>query len=338
MTQVRSLALASALAFLGFTVATSYANGLEQEKKAEDVYKNIKSYKGQPASAIMPAMHAMSQALGTDCAHCHQGQDFASDDLRPKETTREMIELTREINNKYFNGRPEVTCFTCHHGVGHPDGTASPFPVPPRLRGGGTAAEPVLTGFAEATKKPASLVHIKLVGTTSGTEPHEVTTYQSSDGKFYESEKGRYTIGYDLKDGWVDVGNGTRNIVPPPDSEALIRFGRTFWSGLPELTQATSGTETVDGKAMKVVRATMGKSAVKLFFDATTKLLFRVVYFDRSIEGPMNDIYDYEDYKSVGGTMVPMKTSRWEGTKKVSRIYTSATIESSVDAKQYAPK
>lgn len=331
--------MASALAFLGFTVATSYATGQEQEKKAEEVYKNIKTFKGQPASAIMPAMHAMSQALGTDCAHCHEGQDFAKDDLQPKDTAREMVELTKELNDKYFNGRPEVTCFTCHHGQGHPDGTASPFPVAPRLRGAGSSAEPVLTAFVEATKKPSGTTHLKFVGTTEGDgESHEVTTYQASDGRFYESEKGGYTIGYDLKDAWFDAGTG-RSVVPPPDSDALVRFGRTFWSGLPSLEKATSGTETVDGKPAKVVRATIGATQVKLFFDPTTKLLFRVVYFDRSIVGPMNDIYEYGDYKAVGGTMVPMTMSHWESaTKKVSRKYTSVTVESSVDAKQYSAK
>ncbi len=34
-----------------------------------------------------------------------------------------MIELTRELNQKYFEGRNEVTCFTCHRGDVHPTTT-----------------------------------------------------------------------------------------------------------------------------------------------------------------------------------------------------------------------
>lgn len=326
------------MALLGFSVATTQPG--QADKKAEEVYKNIKSFKGQKAADIMPAMHAMSQALGTDCAHCHEGQDFANDNLRPKETTREMIELTKELNDKYFNGRPEVTCFTCHHGQGHPDPIASAFPVQPRLRSGSSAsADPVLAAFAAATKAPAAATHIKLTGTVDDKgESHDLTTYQSSTGKFYEAEKGKYTIGWDLKDAWVDAGGG-KNVVPPPDNEALIRYGRTFWSGVPKLTQAASGTEPVDGKPMKVVRGTLGATAVKLYFDATTGLLARAVYFDRSIVGPMNDIYDYADYKSVGGTMLPMTVVHYESaTKKIVRHYTSATVESAADEKVYSPK
>jgi hypothetical protein len=65
---------------------------------------------------IQGQMSAFNRSLGVDCAYCHMPADYATDDNPNKGISRRMIVLTREINEKYFGGSEQVTCFTCHHG------------------------------------------------------------------------------------------------------------------------------------------------------------------------------------------------------------------------------
>jgi hypothetical protein len=79
--------------------------------------KNLKLLK---ADQLMDAMRAFRIALGVKCDTCHVQGDFASDEKHEKEIARKMIEMTREINAKFPDGKQHVTCFTCHRGDEHP--------------------------------------------------------------------------------------------------------------------------------------------------------------------------------------------------------------------------
>ena len=71
-------------------------------------------------------MDKFKYALNVKCNYCHVRNDsakkfdFASDAKPEKETARDMMRMTYNINKKYFNfnkskGVPEtVTCLTCH--------------------------------------------------------------------------------------------------------------------------------------------------------------------------------------------------------------------------------
>jgi hypothetical protein len=74
-----------------------------------------------------------SRALGVTCTHCHNDQNFASDEKRPKRAAREMAVMHRMINDalrKMQNieippdNRP-INCFTCHRGAIDPTKTDS---------------------------------------------------------------------------------------------------------------------------------------------------------------------------------------------------------------------
>lgn len=78
-------------------------------------------------------MKSFTVALGVRCDFCHVGEgnlsnfDFASDGKKNKQTTRFMIRMTRDINDKYIAdivSNPDsvspVRCVTCHHGQEHP--------------------------------------------------------------------------------------------------------------------------------------------------------------------------------------------------------------------------
>src|ERR1051325_5906972 len=53
----------------------------QENKPAEEVYKNIKLFKGMPAGRILRIMEvAFNPALGVDCTHCHTPGEWEKDD------------------------------------------------------------------------------------------------------------------------------------------------------------------------------------------------------------------------------------------------------------------
>jgi hypothetical protein len=98
----------------------------EPLRKAEEIasvhFKNVKtdSLKSLPASQFLNSMRYFAWSLGKDCEFCHVERKFDSDDKKEKGTARKMIDMVAAINEHNFEGKPEVRCFTCHEGNGHP--------------------------------------------------------------------------------------------------------------------------------------------------------------------------------------------------------------------------
>lgn len=97
--------------------------------------KNLKVLpKDTPHEEIDRLMSGYSRALGVRCNHCHVGEpgkmrqeDFPLDDKPEKEKTRQMIQMTRDLNEKYLpklgsRDTPpiRIECVTCHRGVTEP--------------------------------------------------------------------------------------------------------------------------------------------------------------------------------------------------------------------------
>ncbi len=79
--------------------------------------KNLKILKPEH---LMETMQAFRVALGVRCDFCHVQGDFAADDKPHKEIARKMIEMSREINTHFPDGKMHVTCYTCHRGAEEP--------------------------------------------------------------------------------------------------------------------------------------------------------------------------------------------------------------------------
>ncbi len=101
-----------------------------ENEPAEQVFKNIQSMKGVPAGRLLRVMNmGYSRALGVTCMHCHAEGDFSIDEKRPKRAAREMMAMTKAINEqlrglKNLEGKPEekfVNCSTCHRGQVDPN-------------------------------------------------------------------------------------------------------------------------------------------------------------------------------------------------------------------------
>ena len=122
--RVRAVAaLASWLALAGPAVAQTPA----QPGIAES--PTITVLKGLLVPQFEVEMRHFVQALGVNCGGCHVPRDFPSEDNPRKAVARRMIEMTRELNARYFSGYTpaegesslgRVTCYTCHQGSTQP--------------------------------------------------------------------------------------------------------------------------------------------------------------------------------------------------------------------------
>ena len=86
-------------------------------KTAGEFYKNVKVLKDIPAADIHPAMEYITASLGVGCGYCHDVRHFDNDDKATKKTARNMMEMMFALDGTAFNGRREVTCYTCHRGA-----------------------------------------------------------------------------------------------------------------------------------------------------------------------------------------------------------------------------
>ena len=101
----------------------------------DPIYKNLKILPKDITEKQMDSvMNHFTKSLNVGCDFCHvAGKDdfeYALDDNKHKLIAREMMEMTNEINDKYFdvtgvkrniNTQLMVTCWSCHHGSKMPD-------------------------------------------------------------------------------------------------------------------------------------------------------------------------------------------------------------------------
>ena len=83
---------------------------------------------------LVGIMRQFAGGLGVRCTHCHPGKnpgtlegvDFASDELKAKKVSREMMKMVGEINDRLvpaagIEAPVRVRCVTCHRGVTEPE-------------------------------------------------------------------------------------------------------------------------------------------------------------------------------------------------------------------------
>jgi photosynthetic reaction center cytochrome c subunit len=333
----------SRLFFLAASIAPIAVFSAQQqatEPKCEDVFKDIKVFKGVPASDLIPSMEFMSASLGYECSDCHDMKDMAAD-TRAKQTARHMVEMQRDINAKNFNNRLEVTCMTCHNGHERP--TPAPVPTGTTLR----------HEDFETKLKPEDFFakHIAAVGKPSGaivrtgtlTSPNDAThkietlplEFIQADGGKFRLTSGDRKIGSDGTQVWwgpAAMGGEPANI--------FERMGRSWrgdlaFSGLNRPT--VNGRDTIGKTKAAVIRASRPAttSTEDLYFDQNTGLLVRMVNIRRSSLGMVITTFDYSNYKAVGGAKVPMKVvMTFAGGQKWTMDFKSATV-APVDAAKF---
>ena len=93
---------------------------------------SVKVLTGLYAQQFQEEMNFIVQALGVTCMTCHVRGNFASEDKPEKQKARQMLEMTKALNQRYFpDYKPKdgesvlgrVTCYTCHKGESTPKST-----------------------------------------------------------------------------------------------------------------------------------------------------------------------------------------------------------------------
>ena len=100
----------------------------QENKPAEEVFKNIRMLKGMPAARLLKIMElGYARSLGVNCAHCHVAGAWEKDDKPTKQIARDMVTMVAAINNEYLkkiknlkSETPIINCTTCHRGQTKP--------------------------------------------------------------------------------------------------------------------------------------------------------------------------------------------------------------------------
>ncbi len=95
----------------------------KEKMQADSVFKNLKMLNDMPADRLLGLMNnGFSKALGVGCDHCHNTQDFASDEIPAKQIAREMMTMSGKIREmlsqmkEIKDENAHVSCTTCHRG------------------------------------------------------------------------------------------------------------------------------------------------------------------------------------------------------------------------------
>ena len=306
------------------------------QKKAEDVFKNIRLLKGVPADQVIPSMEFISSALGVKCSFCHVEDHFEKDDKKPKRTAREMMQMMFAINKNNFEGQREVTCYSCHRGAHDPVDT-------PIVEGEMRASGSILN--ATTQKLPPNLPtasqllenYIAAVGGAAAIE-----SVSSRIAKGSESFRGQSTS--------IEIFTKAPNIQAvvrhyPKSVSVTVFDGHAAWFSAPgrparDLHGADLDAARLDAdlqfplhipqyyselhveypekigerETYVLLCVREGQPPAKFYFDTESSLLVRVVRYKDSALGLDPQQIDYSDYRDVDGARVPFRITISEPT------------------------
>ncbi len=307
--------------------ATSQANA-ESAKMAEEAFKNIQALKGTPADQLIPAMQFISASLGVECNFCHVAGKFDADDKRPKQIARKMIAMTLAINKDDFNGRQEVSCYSCHRGANDPVGTPPvatddsrpehPEEAAANPAGAAPAAEQVLdkylsaVGGAAALQKISSRIEKGAISFAGHESPIEV--FAKAPNKrmsVTQMGSGQSITAFDGTVGWLGgSGRPPREMAGAEIDAAKLDAEFYFPIRAKEIFSRfrMGRPEKIGGaQAYTVFALRQGQPPVRLYFDESSGLLLRLVRYADTPVGRNPTQIDYADYRDVDGVKLPFR-------------------------------
>lgn len=303
-------------------------------KKAEEQFKNIQVLKGIPAEQIFPTMQFIAASLGVECEFCHVKGAFEKDDKKTKQTARKMVEMMFAINKDNFDGHREVTCYSCHRGNAAPqaipavmisdttttqlhDALVEPRPGEDK-EFSGPNADQLLDKYLQAVGGAAAIDKITsrvMKGTIDfGGKSLPIDIYARDPEKrisFAHMPEGDSVTAFNGHEGWLGMtGHALREMhgsdLDGAAMDADLRLATHFKTMFSEMRVV--GTEKVgDRDAYVVVGQREAKPPVRLYFDAQSGLLLRLVRFGDTALGWLPTQIDYADYRYADGTRTPYR-------------------------------
>lgn len=333
-------------------------------KTAGQVYKNLKVLQDIPANKLIDGMRYITVALGQECQFCHVRDNFPSDDKKNKITARKMMAMLFAIDKDNFNGRTEVTCYTCHQGhdkpmsVPAPEQAAAPEapsltmpPAKPIQPAAGTpipTLDQLLAKYADALggndalgKITTRVMEVERSG-EGGRPPATVEVYQKAPGKLLmvaSMGQRQFRSGYNGAKVWAAFGprardlEGMEAIAAPREAQIDPVAALKQYKGLRLVAMAQIG----DKKAYVVMGRAPDGNEERLFFDADSGLLVRRMIVYRTIFGPLLFQADYSDYRKADGVAIPYKTEWWEGGRGFTETVKSVKTNVPVADSQFEP-
>jgi hypothetical protein len=338
-----------------FTAAVAGAAPRAQtDTPAEKQFKNIKVFNGSPAKDILPAMNAITAALGVKCTYCHtqdeKGQWQFEKDTEHKDTAREMVTMMRKINADNFQGNMEVTCATCHQGHSSPNRFAPigqpAAPERPRAAPGATmpSADSLIDKYTAAIGGAAAVGKIQTLSMKADaqfdTTPAKVEIVAKAPGKVLDTMlfgPATYVRGYDGTVAWGKDAGGAAEDQPASeiafDSPFSYLHLKDFYKSFGRVRK-----DTLDGKDVYVVAAQSNFDNLRqrLYFDANTGLLLRVWTATDTLVGAVPGTEDYSDFRDVNGVKIPFKVADTTGEGVNTFTFTSVTANTDIPDSQFA--
>lgn len=316
----------------------------ETQKTAGAAFKNIQVLKDIPASELIPSMRYVAASLGVGCDYCHQADHFDNDDKPAKQQARNMMKMMFAINRDNFNGKREVTCYTCHRGTAKAASIASLSSGPNTAAQVSESGEPgaVSTGASKSTPSMTEILakYVDAIGGSGAIQknhtraeqgsvdgPHglhaAIETYRTAPDKAFAivyRANGDVMEGVDGNVGWGKRANGE---ITEESGDELARSmqwaefypGEHFEKDYEHFQ--LGGIENANSHDANVVMAWWKSGgADRIYFDAQSGLLLRITHHIESPLGALPLQTDYEDYRDVNGLKIPfiVRVTRVDGT------------------------
>lgn len=343
------------------------ASGDQKVPLAEEVFKNIQVFRGLPVNEFMATMGFFSASLNESCEYCHSQEDswagYAVDNPQ-KQTARKMVLMMKGINQAYFGGRTVVTCYSCHNGGEHPRvnptlekvySNAPPDEPDEILKQAPDvpSADEILKKYIQAlggADRLSKLNSFVAKGTFRGFTqaddkgPFEVFAKAPAQRSvIIHTSMGDNINTYDGRMGWSAVPGNFIPVLALAGSDldgAKVEAELSFPTQIKQaLTDWLVGfPATIDDRKVQVVQGkSPAGSPVKLYFDADSGLLVRVVRFTKSPLGRNPTQIDYGDYRDVSGVKMPFRwTITWLDGRSIielNQIQANVPIEAAKFAK-----
>ena len=338
MNRKMTKSLATLFAFaaaLTFAIAGGYAQSAPAQapataakpKLTQEQFKNIQVLKDLPADQLIPAMQFIAASLGVECEYCHVQGAFDKDDKEAKKTAREMITMMMAINKENFKGEREVTCFTCHRGSTDPVGTPiiSDTPPKPEAENAAAAAKPLpssdaildkylqAVGGREAVEKITSRVEKASLTTPNGQEV-SIDIYAKAPDKrisMMHMKEGDSVTAFDGHQGWLsNPGRPVRPMSEQDNNVAKLDADLHFAADVKQLFanfHVFESDKIGDREVYLVVASNEGKPPVRLYFDAQSGLLVRMIRYTETPLGRNPSQVDFADYRDSDGVKIPFR-------------------------------
>jgi photosynthetic reaction center cytochrome c subunit len=299
----------------------------DKPKMTQEQFKNIQVLKDIPADQLLPAMQFISASLGVECEFCHVEGKMDKDDKKPKQTAREMMKMMITINSENFDGKREVTCFTCHRGSKDPVATPiiSDEPSVPAAENAAVEAKTLPTadeildkylqavGGREALEKITTRVEKASLTVPGGPQVSIDIFAKAPDRRIsmMHMHDGDSVTAFDGHQGWLsNPGRPVRPMSPEDNYVASLDADLHFAADVKQLFTSFRmlPTDKIGEHQVYLVLALKeGKPPVRLYFDTESGLLVRMIRYTETPLGRNPSQIDFADYRAVDGVKIPYR-------------------------------